>query len=72
MIAYVPEEEQDAQDTKKQVEEAGGTCHLFPADLAKKENCQKATHFAREEMDGINILFNNAACKLVSCSCCQS
>ncbi|KAK3192875.1 hypothetical protein K4F52_001232 [Lecanicillium sp. MT-2017a] len=61
-IVYLPDEEKDAQDTKKQVEARGGTCHLFTADLVKKENCQKAIDFSLEKMGGIDILFNNAAC----------
>lgn len=65
-IAYLPDEEQDAQDTKKQVEALGGTCYLFPTDLVEKENCQKAIEFAMEKMHGIDILFNNAACRLSS------
>lgn len=66
-IAYLPDEEQDAQDTKKQVEDLGGTCYLFPTDLVEKANCQKAVDFALGKMNGIDILFNNAACRL---SCC--
>lgn len=64
-IIYLPEEEQDAQDTKKQVESLGSDCYLFATDLAKKENCQNAVNFALEKMGGIDILFNNAACKLL-------
>lgn len=63
-IVHLPEEEQDAQDTKRQVEASGGTCHLFAADLVNKENCQRAIDFALQNMKGIDILFNNAACKL--------
>lgn len=63
-IVYLPEEEQDAQDTKKQVEALGRDCYLFATDLVKKENCQDAVNFALEKMGGIDILFNNAACKL--------
>lgn len=63
-IVYLPEEEQDAQDTKKQVEALGRDCYLFATDLVKKENCQGAVNFAMEKMGGIDILFNNAACKL--------
>ncbi|PNP54004.1 hypothetical protein THARTR1_05691 [Trichoderma harzianum] len=64
-IVYLPEEEQDAQDTKKQVESLGGTCHLFATDLAKRENCQKAIDFSLEKMGGIDILFNNAAYQMM-------
>lgn len=62
-IVYLPEEEEDAQNTKKQVEEAGAKCHLIAVDLTKRENCQKAVDFAVEKMGGIDILFNNAACE---------
>ena len=62
-IAYLPEEEKDAQATKKDVEEAGAECHLISLDLSKQENCRKLIDFALEKMGGIDILFNNAACK---------
>lgn len=62
-IAYLPEEEKDAQATKKDVEGAGAKCHLISLDLSKQENCRKLIDFALEKMGGIDILFNNAACK---------
>lgn len=62
-IAYLPEEEEDAQNTKKEVEELGARCHLIAVDLAKRENCQKVVDFAVEKMGAIDVLFNNAACK---------
>ena len=61
LIAYLPEEEKDAQDTKKKVEEHGGKLHLFPTDLRSRENCKKVVETALEKMGGINILINNAA-----------
>lgn len=64
VIAYLPEEEEDAQDTKKQVENEGAKVHLISLDLSKQENCRKLVDFAVEKMKGIDILFNNAACKL--------
>lgn len=63
-IAYLPEEEDDAQDTKKQVEKEGTKCHLIALDLTDRKNCQKVVDFAVEKMGGIDILFNNAACEL--------
>ncbi|KAJ2977524.1 hypothetical protein NQ176_g4328 [Zarea fungicola] len=64
-IAYLPEEESDAQNTKSQVEELGGICHLVALDLVKKENCRRVVEFALEKMDGIDILFNNAAYQMM-------
>jgi NAD(P)-dependent dehydrogenase (short-subunit alcohol dehydrogenase family) len=57
----LPEEEKDAQETKSIVEKYGGKCHLFPADIRSKENCQKVVDTAISKMGAINILVNNAA-----------
>ena len=61
-IAYLPDEEKDAQETRKQVEKLGGTCHLISTDLVSRDNCEKVVKFAVDKMGGIDILFNNAAC----------
>ena len=61
IIAYLPEEQSDAEETKKKVEEHGGKLYLFPTDLTKRENCQKLVDEAVEKMGTINILVNNAA-----------
>jgi NAD(P)-dependent dehydrogenase (short-subunit alcohol dehydrogenase family) len=60
-IAYLPEEEKDAQVTKQRVEEKGRQCYLISADIRTKENCQKVVDFALENMGRVNILVNNAA-----------
>ncbi|EXL74985.1 oxidoreductase [Fusarium oxysporum f. sp. conglutinans race 2 54008] len=65
VIAYLPEEEKDAQDTKKQVENEGAKVHLISLDLSKQENCKKLVDFAVEKMNGIDILFNNAAYQMM-------
>jgi hypothetical protein len=64
-IVYLPEEEEDAQGTKKEVEGLGAQCHLIARDITKKENCLEVVNFALEKMGAIDILFNNAACKLI-------
>lgn len=61
LIVYLPEEEQDAQATKRDVEKHGVKCHLLATDLRKKENCRKVVETALKEMGGIDILINNAA-----------
>ena len=60
-IAYLPEEQKDAEDTKKKVEDHGGKLHLYATDLREKENCQKVVDEAVKAMGGLNILINNAA-----------
>lgn len=66
LIAYLPDEEKDAQDTKKQVESRGQKCHLVATDLTKQENCKKLAEEAIKVFDGkIDILFNNAAYQMM-------
>lgn len=61
IIAYLPEEQEDAEEAKKLVEQHGGKCYLFPTDIKKQENCKKLVDEALEKMGAINILVNNAA-----------
>ncbi|KAM0715398.1 hypothetical protein Q7P37_008896 [Cladosporium fusiforme] len=61
MITYLPEEQKDADDTKKMVEQKGGKCHLYTADLRSAETCKKTVDQALEWMGTINILVNNHA-----------
>lgn len=66
LIAYLPEEEKDAQETKKNVESRGRKCHLVATDLSKQENCKKLADEAIKFFDGkIDILFNNAAYQMM-------
>lgn len=65
MIAYLPEEEEDAQTTKKEVEKRGRKCFLFPTDLTSAENCKKLVDKAVEELGGLNIVVNNAAYQMM-------
>ncbi|KAI8265943.1 hypothetical protein K4K58_010538 [Colletotrichum sp. SAR11_239] len=65
LIAYLKEEEEDAQETKKRVEAYGRKCYLVPTDLTDRANCQKVVDAAIEKMGGIDILFNNAAYQMM-------
>ena len=60
-IAYLPEEQKDADNTKQEVEKHGGKCYLVAIDVRKQENCKKLVDVALEKMGSINILVNNAA-----------
>lgn len=60
-IVYLPQEEEDAQETKKMVENYGSKCHLFQADVSKQENCKKLVDDVLKAMGKVNILVNNAA-----------
>ena len=59
-IAYLNEEE-DAQQTKTEVESFGRKCFLFPGDLGKENNCKKLVQGAAKKLGKIDILINNAA-----------
>jgi len=61
LIAYLPEEQDDAEETKKLVEKRGQKCYLLPTDLTVRDNCEKVVKEAVKMLGGIDILFNNAA-----------
>ncbi|QBR75555.1 SDR family oxidoreductase [Microbacterium sediminis] len=60
-IAYLPEEEQDAQETERLVREAGRACALFPLDLTSEQSCIDLVAGAVEALGGLDILIPNAA-----------
>jgi NAD(P)-dependent dehydrogenase (short-subunit alcohol dehydrogenase family) len=64
-IAYLPDEEKDAQETKKLVESHGRQCHLHATDLTSQDNCKKLVDEAVKAMGRVNILFNNAAYQMM-------
>lgn len=65
MITYLPEEQSDADDTKKMVEDRGGKIHLHKADLRSAETCKKTVEQALKSMGAINILVNNHAFQMM-------
>ncbi|KAG7122112.1 putative oxidoreductase C4H3.08 like protein [Verticillium longisporum] len=65
LIAYLPNEEDDAQETKKRVEDYGRKCYLLATDVTDKANCKKIVDEALEKLGGIDILFNNAAYQMM-------
>ena len=60
-FVYLPEEEEDAQYTKKEIEKAGRKAHLMALDITSRENCQKAVDEHMEVFGKINVLVNNSA-----------
>jgi NAD(P)-dependent dehydrogenase (short-subunit alcohol dehydrogenase family) len=61
LISYVEDEEQDADETVRIVEEAGRKAVKAPGDIAEEAQCQVVIQKAAEEFGGIDILVNNAA-----------
>ncbi|PSL38557.1 NAD(P)-dependent dehydrogenase (short-subunit alcohol dehydrogenase family) [Labedella gwakjiensis] len=55
-IGYLPEEQENAEDTAKLVEEAGRTVALLPGDIAKEEVCQQLVADTVSKLGGIDLL----------------
>ena len=64
-IAYLPEEEEDAKETVKLVEEKGAKCYTYPTDLKDRNNCKKVVEEAVRQMGGIDMLVNNHAYQMM-------
>ncbi|HZU49030.1 MAG TPA: SDR family oxidoreductase [Mycobacterium sp.] len=60
LIAYLNEDE-DAQDVARYVEEAGRKCVLARGDLSDPAHCRAVIDRAAQEFGGIDVLVNNAA-----------
>ncbi|RSK26409.1 glucose 1-dehydrogenase [Bacillus sp. HMF5848] len=60
VISYL-NEEQDAQETKRQVEEEGRRCLLIAGDIGSEVFCQKIVQDTIAEFGKLDILVNNAA-----------
>jgi NAD(P)-dependent dehydrogenase (short-subunit alcohol dehydrogenase family) len=61
LLSYLPEEEDDAQDTARLVEKAGRKAVTVPGDIRDKAHCQAIVDRAVSELGGVDILVNNAA-----------
>lgn len=63
---YLPEEDEDAQETKRLVEKEGRECLLVPGDLMDNATCKKAVEKHVDKFGVIHVLVNNAS-KQVMC-----
>src|SRR5689334_19587002 len=61
LLSYLPEEEQDAQDTVAWVEKAGRKAVTMPGDIRDEAHCVAIVERAMSELGGVDILVNNAA-----------
>ncbi|KAA6439415.1 SDR family oxidoreductase [Dyadobacter flavalbus] len=60
LISYLNEDE-DARETAKYVEQAGRKAILVPGDIQEEEHCKQIVERAVNELGGLDILVNNAA-----------
>jgi NAD(P)-dependent dehydrogenase (short-subunit alcohol dehydrogenase family) len=65
-IVYLPEEQEDAENTKKAVERENQSCLLFPGNLMDNKTCQDIVDAHVKQYGKIDILVNNAS-KQVMC-----
>ena len=55
------ENDDDAQETRRMVEDRSGTCHVIKADVRSRQACLDAVAETVEAFGGLDILVNNAA-----------
>lgn len=60
-IVYLPEEQEDAEETRQAVEAEGRTCLLLPGDLCEPAFCREVVDATVEAFGGLNVLVSNAA-----------
>ena len=61
LISYLPEEEQDAQETVKWVVDAGRTAVTLPGDIRDEAHCRAMVDRAFDAFGRLDVLINNAA-----------
>ncbi len=61
LIAYLPEEEDDAQETVRLVKDAGRTGVAVAGDIREEQHCEELVRRAVAELGALDILVNNAA-----------
>jgi hypothetical protein len=61
LISYLPEEEDDAQETARWVRKAGRSVLTVPGDIRDEAHCRQVVDRAVSELGGLDILVNNAA-----------
>ncbi|KAK4959679.1 hypothetical protein LTR66_012984 [Elasticomyces elasticus] len=64
-IVYLPDEQEDAEDTKKAIEKEGGSCLLIPGDLMGNDTCKSAVEQHVNKYGCIDVLVNNASKQLM-------
>jgi NAD(P)-dependent dehydrogenase (short-subunit alcohol dehydrogenase family) len=60
-IVYLPDEEEDAQETARLVQDAGRRALTLPGDIREEAFCTEIVERTVAELGGLDVLVNNAA-----------
>jgi NAD(P)-dependent dehydrogenase (short-subunit alcohol dehydrogenase family) len=60
-ITYLPEEEADAKDAKRDIEKAGAEALIIPVQLMEEADCKKVIDQHVKKFGTLDILVNNAS-----------
>lgn len=60
-LVYLPEEQSDAEETRRAVEDEGGEALLIPGDVRSNKFCEEAVQQTVDHFGQLDILVNNAA-----------
>jgi NAD(P)-dependent dehydrogenase (short-subunit alcohol dehydrogenase family) len=60
-IVYLPQEQEDADETKKMIEKEGHKCLTLAMDLNKADNAKTVVEKHMERYGSLDILVNNAS-----------
>lgn len=61
VLSYLPEEEEDAKETVRWVEQAGRRAVTSPGDIRRADYCKQLVDLTAKEFGGVDIVVNNAA-----------
>ena len=59
-LSYLPEEQSDAEETARWVEQAGRRAILLPGDIGEEQTARKVVREAVDQLGHLDILVNNA------------
>jgi NAD(P)-dependent dehydrogenase (short-subunit alcohol dehydrogenase family) len=65
LISYLPEEQSDADETARLVQDAGRRCVAVAGDITDEGHCAELVRRAVDELGGLDVLVNNAAYQMV-------
>ena len=65
-ISYLAEEQADAEETRRWVEQAGRRCLLLPGDIRDGDHCAALVERTVTEFGRIDVLVNNAAAQTMN------